>query len=141
MGLPCVGARYLRPTGDAHRLEPWAACVACGRPAENAHHVVPKGAGGGSASVAERLADGTVVELRSPLLAVCGAGNACGCHGLLHSGTIAARWEWLMPEDGEAWLEGRMEPWAYRNDPRMLVLGRWVLEMDGEEMAVDADRI
>lgn len=57
-------------------------CVVCHmRRATNLHHVVPRSHGGSE----------------GPVFAVCGSGNASGCHGLFHSGRLHARW------DGERW--------------------------------------
>ena len=57
-------------------------CVFCGRPSYDQHHVVPRSHGG---------ADG-------PTVAVCGSGNASGCHGRIHRGELHLRW------DGARWL-------------------------------------
>ena len=63
-------------------------CPFCGRPATNRHHVVPRSQGGH---------DG-------PTVAVCGMGNASGCHGALHAHRLHLRpdgegwWEWLLTE-------------------------------------------
>ena len=59
-------------------------CVFCGRPATNDHHVVFRSQGG---------KDGATIS-------VCGMGNACGCHGLLHQRKLHVRfidgnWEYL----------------------------------------------
>ena len=65
-------------------------CAFCGRPARNRHHVVPRSQGG---------ADG-------PTVAVCGMGNAGGCHGLLHAHMLhvdwddeAGWWRWLRTDE------------------------------------------
>ena len=51
-------------------------CVFCGRPSGEQHHVVYRSRGGA----------------KGPTLAVCGWGNASGCHGLLHAGMLHVRW-------------------------------------------------
>lgn len=53
-------------------------CVFCGRPATNRHHVVYRSHGG----------------LGGPTVAVCGMGNASGCHGLLHARVLHLRYDW-----------------------------------------------
>ena len=64
-------------------------CAFCGRPASERHHIVPRSQGGG---------DG-------PTVAVCGFGNAGGCHGLLHAHVLHLRpdgrgwWEWLRTDE------------------------------------------
>ena len=56
-------------------------CAFCGRPATELHHIVPRSLGG----------------TNGPVASVCGWGNTCGCHGLLHSHRLTLDW------DGEAW--------------------------------------
>ena len=58
-------------------------CVVCGKPATNAHHVIPKGMGGVSKEM----------EARIPKLKLCGNGNLNGCHGLAHQGLLHINWE------------------------------------------------
>lgn len=128
LGKPCVGARYTGH-GDAHILEPDARCAVCGRLAANAHHHPPKGMGGGSFELPTPR--GAVI-LRPPLIAVCGFGNASGCHGLLHSGAALIRWEWDSDALERDWLEGRMRRELYGNDPLLFAMGRYVVEYGGE---------
>ena len=130
LGKPCVGARYLGP-GDAHVLDPDAKCVVCGRLACNAHHEPPKGMGGG----AFRLDTPNGPRI-PPLLAVCGGGNACGCHAMLHKGIARVRWEWDSELFERHWLEGRFRPEWYRNDPVLFAMGRYVIDLDGCEKEV-----
>lgn len=59
-------------------------CAVCGRPATNQHHVVRRGAG-------KWVRGG--VEVRKPTVALCGSGNASGCHGLAHQGRLHFRWK------------------------------------------------
>ena len=59
-------------------------CAFCGRPATNAHHIVPRSQGGS----------------KGPTVCVCGMGNAIGCHGLLHAHMLHLRWD----EEGWRWL-------------------------------------
>lgn len=62
-------------------------CVVCGRPATNLHHVVYRSHGGKD----------------SPLVSLCGFGNASGCHGLVHHNRIhfryTGRWEYLITDE------------------------------------------
>lgn len=127
LGKPCVGARYLGP-GDAHVLDPDAKCVVCGRLACNAHHEPPKGIGGGAFRL--DTPNGPRI-LRPPLLAVCGSGNACGCHAMLHKGIAKVRWEWDSEFFEREWLEGRLAEGLYRNDERLFAMGRYVIEIGG----------
>lgn len=124
LGKPCVGARYAG-RGDAHRLDDGARCVLCGRPAANAHHHPPKGMGGGTFPLATPRGG---FRLRPPLFAVCGAGNASGCHGLLHSGRARIRWEWDAPEFERLWLEGTLLEGREPNEAGLFGFGKYVVE-------------
>lgn len=124
LGKPCVGARYLG-RGDAHRLDEGARCVLCGRPASNAHHHPPKGLGGGSFRLSTPKGE---FALRPPLLAVCGCGNASGCHRLLHSGRAGVRWEWDAEEFERMWLDGSLVEGREPNSPGLFAFGRYVIE-------------
>lgn len=53
-------------------------CLACGKPAQNHHHVIPKRMGGRN----------KVIEKLIPTVSLCGFGNASGCHGLAHAGKL-----------------------------------------------------
>lgn len=97
MGMPCVGAEYLGKS--RHRLLEGARCAVCGRPATNSHHIVPKGLGGGSRGL--QLGP---YSLRSPLIALCGSGNASGCHGAAHRRLIRFRWVWDDPANQDRWF-------------------------------------
>lgn len=110
LGKPCVGAEYAG-NGDAHRLADGARCCICGRPAANAHH-------------------------EPPLLAVCGVGNACGCHAMLHKGIAKVRWEWDSELFEREWLEGRLDEELYENDERLFAMGRYIVEVGGGEKEV-----
>jgi hypothetical protein len=55
-------------------------CVFCGKPAENNHHLIPR----------SRLIK--AAQWLSPIISVCGLGNASGCHGDLHSGRKHVRY-------------------------------------------------
>ncbi len=59
-------------------------CPFCGRRATNRHHVVPRSAGGA----------------KGPTVAVCGMGNASGCHGLLHRHVLHLDWD----EEAGCWV-------------------------------------
>lgn len=95
MGLPHIGARYI---GRRHELVQ-SYCTVCGRPATNAHHVVPIRCGH-----TFKLKD---YELKSPLIALCGSGTT-GCHGRFHSGALVARWHWLDDRYEDAWWSGEL---------------------------------
>lgn len=77
-------------------------CPFCGRVATNRHHIVPRSQGGG---------DG-------PTVAVCGWGNASGCHGRLHGHRLHMR------PDGEGWWEWLETPFATKYD-KALGLPGW----------------
>lgn len=134
MGKPCLGASYTGKTGDKHALDYGARCCICGKPAVNAHHCPPKGMGGGNAF--ELLTPRGSFTLRAPLFAVCGSGNVSGCHELFHSGRAFVRWEWDSDYYAKAWMEGRMRPEYYRNNPVLFAYGRYVLSFGGGEMEV-----
>ena len=74
--------------------------------------------------------------LRPPLLAVCGSGNADGCHAMLHKGIAKVRWEWDSELFEREWLEGRLAEELYRNDGRLFAMGRYVIEIGGGEKEV-----
>ena len=61
-------------------------CVVCGKPANNAHHVIV----------------GMRKSLRVPRLRLCGSGTT-GCHGLAHERRLHFRfrdgWEWLATDE------------------------------------------
>ena len=69
MGKPHIGAYYFGD-GDRHRLHFDARCLICGRPATDAHHIVPKGMGGGNRVYVLETPMG-MFPLRSPLFALC----------------------------------------------------------------------
>lgn len=56
-------------------------CAVCGRLATNRHHVVPKGMGGCSAEVEDRI----------PKIELCGSGTT-GCHGDVHAKLLHLHW-------------------------------------------------
>ena len=84
---------------DIHSFQ----CPICGRPTQNAHHIVPKGMGGGSKKL---VLNG--IELLSPTIDVCGLGNASGCHGDFHAGRFSVRWVWDVGGSEEAWFSGEL---------------------------------
>lgn len=57
-------------------------CSVCLKPAANMHHVVLKGAGGVPVAL----------DARIPRVALCGVGNASGCHGLAHARKLHFDW-------------------------------------------------
>ena len=131
MGLPHVGAEYVR--GQRHgsrryRALPEARCAVCGRPATNVHHVVEKGMGGRQRPYVLDGRYGTY-RLLPPLFAVCGHGNADGCHGMFHAGLLKARWVWDAPGAASDWSSGLLLCMGMKaHDPRLYELGHWVIE-------------
>ena len=101
MGKPHLGARYTVPPRRYERLS--ENCMVCGRPAANCHHLMPLGNG---RSFTLRTDRGTWT-LHSPLMALCGSGTT-GCHGLFHSGVLAARWFWRSQTDEDRWWSGEL---------------------------------
>lgn len=67
-------------------------CPFCGAVSTNRHHIVPKGMGGTSEAA------------RIPTVAVCGMGNASGCHKRLHDRSLELDWD-----DSTGW-------WRYRDN-------------------------
>lgn len=124
LGKPCLGARY-EGRGDRHALLDGARCVLCGRRAANAHHCPPKGMGGGTFRLATPRGE---FALRPPLFAVCGSGNASGCHGLFHAGRAKARWVWDDPAFEAAWLDGSLLEGRGPNSPGLYAFGRYEIE-------------
>lgn len=100
-GLPHIGEVEYK--GDKPHLKEGARCAICGRPATNAHHIVPKGMGGGS-----KYAEIGGIKVMSPLIAVCGMGNADGCHGKLHAHDIELQWVWDNYSYERMWSMGMM---------------------------------
>lgn len=66
--------------------------------------------------------------LRPPLFAVCGSGNASGCHGLFHAGRAKARWVWDDPAFEAAWLGGSLLAGHEPNSPGLFAFGRYEIE-------------
>lgn len=124
LGKPCIGAEYVG-RGDAHRLLQGAQCAACGRIADNCHHEPPKGMGGGGFKLMHRTEG--IITLRSPLVAVCGNGNADGCHARLHSRDVTLQWVWDSDVLAREWAEGRLNPELYRNNPDLYDYGCYKL--------------
>ena len=96
-----------------------AFCAVCGRPSQNAHHIVPKGMGGGSKKLTMYG-----IDLFSPTIDVCGFGNASGCHGNFHAGRYSAKWVWDVVGAEEAWWSGELMKDA-ANDPELWNLGHY----------------
>lgn len=127
-GMPHVSAAYTGEGVRLYRLEEGARCLACGRPATNAHHEPPKGHG---RSWVLRTPWGRFV-LRPALIALCGSGTT-GCHGDRHSGLLRFRWEWDDEEDEEAWWNGFLLSHGYHpHDRGLYKFGRWVAYRGGE---------
>ncbi len=66
---PRKATRKIDRDASAAQLLRYGACCACGAPACNAHHVIPKGQGGD--------------DVLENLVSLCGSGTA-RCHGALH---------------------------------------------------------
>jgi hypothetical protein len=116
-GKPCVGAHYERFDAHSHRLDPMARCCICGRMATNVHHWPPLGIGGGGRQMTHATPVGRFVLLPA-LFAVCGGGNASGCHGAWHAGLVDVEWLWDDPASQDAWEDGTL---LKRSKP-----GRWL---------------
>lgn len=127
------GAFYPDMRTKLGHLEPDAVCVVCGKPASNAHHVVPKGMGGGSATLHLPF-DDKGIELRSPLMAVCGMGNVSGCHKRMHDRDVRVRWEWDEPKYEEWWWKGYFFQNHEQHDPAFFNFGRYIIDIDGTEV-------
>ena len=131
MGLPHIGAEYLPGKRDGKRrygLSDGAMCSVCGRRATNAHHVVKLGLGGRQRPYVLGGRYGEF-ELYTPLFALCGMGNASGCHGMFHAGLLKARWAWDAPSAKRDWESGLLLCMGMKpHDPRLYELGHWVIE-------------
>ena len=57
-------------------------CLACGKVAQNDHHVIPKRMGGRCKEILRLI----------PTVSLCGLGNASGCHKLAHEGRLHFRY-------------------------------------------------
>ena len=75
LGKPSLGAYYARADYRSHRLLDGARCVICGRPATDAHHVVPRSTTKG----VEVSTPHGPRKLLSPLFALCR-----DCHRDIH---------------------------------------------------------
>lgn len=71
-------------------------CAVCGRPAHNLHHAIQKGMGGVTPEI----------ERCIPKVALCGDGNASGCHGLVHQGYLHLYWAESL--GGWVWYRSRI---------------------------------
>lgn len=96
-------------------------CVVCGSSPVQMHHVVKRSAG-------NMYRDG--VRLHRPQLALCGLGNASGCHGLAHQNRLHFRWVKSNPTKSGEWLSGYGGHWEYllTDEP---VKYQEALEMEG----------
>ena len=127
-GKPHIGeAFYPDERTRLGHLQPDALCAICGRLATNAHHIVPKGMGGGSAILSVPYKEGAY-KLRSPLMAVCGMGNSSGCHRKLHDRDIEVRWEWDEDKYREWWWKGHFFEKMKPHDDRLYLFGRYILQ-------------
>lgn len=121
-GMPHHDAFYT--SGDRHSLQAGARCLACGRPAESAHHEPQKGTGGQTWTL--RTSKGAFV-LRPALIALCGSGTT-GCHGKRHAGLLRIEWFWDDPAWEEAWFSGEVLSMGIEpHSPELLGYGHWEL--------------
>lgn len=104
-GKPHLGARYRSSSVKSNRLEEGAVCQVCGAKATNSHHIAPLGMGGGGRVFPLQTPMGLHM-LKPSLMAVCGFGNASGCHGRIHQGEVNVRWVWDSDEFAERWWNG-----------------------------------
>jgi len=129
-GKPNVGCEYTGYESGAYHVLDGARCVVCGsyHPL-NAHHVCPR-------SVRHVFVLGGR-ELRSPLMCLCGSGTQ-GCHGMLHAGRFAVRWEWDSDESMEAWWSGELLDRHGPHSDELYKYGRYLItdRMRGFDMTV-----
>lgn len=143
-GLPHLGAKYINGWARKRRNVKRIAevCVVCDSArATQVHHVDPIGAGGRQSSevilvdvnfCAEYDGQPTLLKtpmgrftVFTPLFAVCGMGNASGCHGKLH-GDYEAVWVWNDLESKELWFKGWFLSHGYEvHDERLFEYGFW----------------
>lgn len=134
-GMPHLGAGYYADDVNATR---WVGeqrrCAACGRSTgfHSKHHEPPKSKG---RSFLLCTPMGQFV-LKPAIIDLCGTGTT-GCHGDRHNGLLAIRWEWDSDESAEQWWNGYLLSHGYvPHDPRLFVLGRYIIERGGVEMEV-----
>lgn len=131
-GKPHIGAHYVTKHIDGHRfpivrkkhrVDDGAICPFCGdRFASEAHHMVPKGMGGGSLVFDFQTDWGTFILL-SPLFGLCSKH-----HRFFTEGHLSIRWEWDSDEDAERWWSGYLLSHGYApHDPRLFGLGRYIV--------------
>lgn len=72
-------------------------CAVCGKPANNQHHIVRRGAG--------TAYDPMGRELKKPTVTLCGSGTT-GCHGMAHQQRLHFRWVEADPKRGEGKVFG-----------------------------------
>ena len=114
MGKPSIGAHYTREDYRAHKLDQGARCTLCGKPATDAHHVVPRGHSRGF-TVDTPL--GQFVTL-TPLFALCRA-----CHRDIHDrARYQITWRWKEERYQQEWWDGHTlgricpagSPWLFQ---------------------------
>ena len=130
MGKPHIGAYYFGE-GDKHRLHPDSMCIICNKPATDAHHIVPKGLGGGNRVYVLETTVG-IFPLRSPLFSLCR-----DHHEAFHQGKASVVWEWDDGEGRDQWESGYLLSHGYfPHDPRLFLFGAYVITHNGREWEV-----
>lgn len=135
VGMPCLGAGYLDPYSDRHRLLDGATCPVCGKPATDSHHQPPKGMGGGSSreTVPGPDVDGHLV--RPGLVALCHV-----CHMRLHQrNEVSVKWRWDSPQLQWLYEDGDLAPEFYDEPDRLWALGCWEFHTTDKAFTVRLD--
>ena len=118
-GLPHLGVEY---TKGGHRLTV-DSCIICGKPATNAHHVIPIRSG-------KTFHHPAGFELKSPLFALCGSGTT-GCHNAFHGGAkYRARWVWDDELWERLWWNGKLLNEYGEHSPELFKIGAWIIESE-----------
>lgn len=131
-GKPHLGAHYegrvdyslkYPAKRKQHRLNDGAICPFCGGgPASEAHHMVPKGIGGGSLVFDFRTEWGEFILL-SPLFGLCSKH-----HRFFTEGHLSIRWDWTDADAMAAWWSGSLLAHGYiPHDQRLWEFGRYIV--------------
>lgn len=124
-GMPHVGAYYASSSVKSNRLQHGAECAVCAESATNSHHEPQLGLGGRNRDYLLNTPEGAFV-LHPALIALCGMGNASGCHGERHTGILRFKWEWDSDDYAEQWWSGYLLAHGFEpHDPALFQLGCW----------------